>query len=220
MASATNEQAFEVGKLVVGRINWKKIDRDKLQAEVISNPSGFAEEFTRFLANGARCMIQVVVKPFKVWREVALAPKTADEFIAELEQAGMIVSDYAKGMMRKAGFQTVEEPTVLKLARSTVGDLGFTEMPTTDELFARIVEVSGKLLPPEAGPQLRKDCDDQPNGDIFWVAMEQIAGLLGSPSVLFGVKRDDDGKRYLGGDYANPDSRWDLGYEVVFTLGE
>ncbi|MEA1929633.1 MAG: hypothetical protein U9M92_01985, partial [Patescibacteria group bacterium] len=86
-------------------------------------------------------------------------------------------------------------------------------------LFARIVEVSGKLLPPEAGPQLRKDCDDQPNGDIFWVAMEQIADLDGSPHV-FAVERRVDGRRYLYGRYANPDSRWDLGHGIVFALGE
>ena len=220
MASATSEQLFAIGQMVVsGRVNLSDLNRDKLQTEVIGNPDSFAKEFTRFLANGARITIQIVIKSFKVWREITLAPKTADEFITELEQVGMIVTNWAKSMMRKPEFKTLKGPVTLKLARSTVGDLGFTEEPTTDELFARIQAAGGKLLPPEAGPQLRKDYDDQPNGDDFSPAMKQIAHLDGHPSV-FEVTRHDGQERCLRGDYAGPGRRWHLGGEIVFALGE
>ena len=39
----------------------------------------------------------------------------------------------------------------------------------------------------------------------------------GNPNV-FNVNRNDDGKRWLNANYANPDNRWNLENEIVFCL--
>jgi hypothetical protein len=39
----------------------------------------------------------------------------------------------------------------------------------------------------------------------------------GNPNV-FNVKRNDDGKRWLNSNWANPDNRWNLDNRIVFRL--
>lgn len=39
----------------------------------------------------------------------------------------------------------------------------------------------------------------------------------GNPNV-FNVKRNDDGKRWLNANYANPENRWNLDNTIVFAL--
>jgi hypothetical protein len=44
-----------------------------------------------------------------------------------------------------------------------------------------------------------------------------ITDSNGNPSV-FNVKRNDDGKRWLNANYANPENRWNLDNVIVVVL--
>ena len=121
--------------------------------------------------------------------------------------------------MSQPAFASLTESRTLKLARVKVRDLGFTKTPTTDQIWARIRELGGELCPPQVGPQLRKDFTDQPKGDIFWIAMKQIADSDGSPDVFY-LKSNNDGERWLLGRYASPARQWALGSEFVFVLAQ
>ncbi len=169
-----------------------------------------------FLQRGIEGKFSVVVRTFPVWRALTIGGMSKDELPHELESRGNSVNDWAKEIMLKPQFTTLAKKKTIYLARAKVGELGFTEKPTTAELWARIREV-GALCPAEVGPHLRLALEDQPNGDYFWVAMEQITDSRGSPSV-FCVRRDDVGRRWLYGDCAGPDNRWGLSYGFVFVL--
>lgn len=99
----------------------------------------------------------------------------------------------------------------------TPADLGFTEAPTTTELFKKAVEQGYELCPPDVGPVLRVNYDDQPTGEWLFIAMESITDSDGGPRV-FRVRRDRGGGRWLGSDWADPDARWYLGRRFVFRI--
>lgn len=155
--------------------------------------------------------------PMALWCTLTIGGISTDELLEQLGD-GFFVSDWAKDIMSKPDFTTLPELTNIQLGRAKVKDLGFTEMPTTTELFTRIKEV-GDLCPAETGPHLRRADKDQPKGTAYWVAMEPIAGSGGGP-LVFDVYRSGDGMRWLVTDYADPGFRWVLGYEVVFRLSK
>ena len=140
----------------------------------------------------------------------------APELLKRLEDGDFYVSDWARDVMSKPAFTTLPEITEIELGWITVRDLGFTEEPTTEELFARIRELDA-LCPAEVGPHLRLADANQPKGTGFWVAMEQITGSAGDPGV-FDLERSADGKRLLLARYACAGRRWDLEDVVVLRL--
>lgn len=157
---------------------------------------------------------------FEVWKEIEIGGVTAEELITSMEEAGgNYVGDEAKFMMRKSGeFKTLPAKKKIRLARCKVRDLGFTAMPTTEELWAKVVEFSGPdLSPAEVGPQLRRQWTDQEKGDAVWVVMKQITDSCGFPGV-FCIERNSDGWRYLSGLWAFPKVQWFLDLEIVFPL--
>lgn len=152
----------------------------------------------------------------KLIREMTLqiGGVTKDELVRRLTDGGNYVSNWARDLAGR--ITTLLKPRKIKLGWITVRDLGFTEMPTTPELLARIKEV-GDLCPAEVGPHLRLADADQPRGTWYWVAMEPITDSGGYPGVFF-VERNVVGERWLFADCAKPDGRWDLGNVVVFLL--
>jgi len=157
----------------------------------------------------------VEVKGFAIWRTLQIGGISREAMLGKVTEGGDFVSDWARGMMNHERFTTSPRKKTLRLARAKVGELGFTEMPTTTELFARIRQV-GSLCPAEVGPRLRYDYQDQPNSEILWVAMETIPDLYGDPYV-FAVRREVGGRRWLYAGFARPDGQWGLERGVVFV---
>jgi hypothetical protein len=153
-----------------------------------------------------------------VWRTVEAGGKSVQVFERELKQKGINVSDYARDLMRSKNFVTLKRLEQIKIARSTVGGLGFTKPPTTDQLLQRIDFGDPKLeyLPPEAAVALRLGYKDQPLGEYLYAGMKPITDSDGDPRV-FGLDRREGGS-WLRGARARPGSGWDLGDEIVFRL--
>ncbi len=119
--------------------------------------------------------------------------------------------------MGKPEFTTLPTPEQIALVRVKVRDLGFTDpnrLPTTTEVLARAQEFG--LGPAEVGPHLRLTLTDQPNGDVFWIAMKPISDSGGFPRVF--CLRRGGGGRWLDAAYAYPDDQWNLEGEIVFSL--
>src|SRR3989344_6437995 len=152
---------------------------------------------------------------FEVWKTLTIGGISKDELLKRLED-GFFVSDWAKDIMSMSGFTTLPEPTNIQLARAKVKDLGFTEMPTTDELFARIEKV-GDLCPAEVGPHLRLADKDQPVSTWYLVVMKLITDSDGDPDIFL-LDRGDGGERWLRADFIDPAYHWDLEGEIVFCL--
>ncbi len=138
------------------------------------------------------------------------------------------LGDWAKDLMGKPAFTTAEMEGSTDLVFLTLGaDLGFTKNPRTDEfmtaqfcaawsaqyLDGQVIE----LCQPEDGPQLRLQYDDQPKGEVVWLAMERITDSDGDPGV-FSVERRGDGGRWLRASDAYPRDAWVLDGRIVFRL--
>ena len=156
---------------------------------------------------------------FPVYLEIEVGGKTKETILAELQQPDFFVSDGAQNIISQPAFKSGKKEKV-KFGRATVREFGFSDpqnLPTTREVWARIVELGHSLCKSCDGPAIRKALKDQPKGDYFWIAMEQIADSDGDPSVFY-FKRDDDGERWLDAWWVNPDGKWLLGSTVVFRL--
>jgi len=147
---------------------------------------------------------------FPLYLEIEVGGKSKDELIAEIKSGGCDVSSWAADIMFKPAWKPGEKQMV-KFARVKVRDLGFTKNPLICDIFARIRELGHSLCEPSDGPAIRLALKEQPVGDIFWTAMEQIADYEDNPFVFY-VERYDDGKQWL-------DAYWvRLGCELVFRL--
>lgn len=153
---------------------------------------------------------------FPIYLDIEVGGKSKDELVAAIKSANIFVSDYSLDIMSKPAWRPGERERV-KFARVKISDLGFKKNPTTREIWARIKELGHSFCEPGDGPAIRLALQNQPLGDYFWVAMEQIADSDGSPRV-FRVTRSGDGERWLDADWVYPVSRWDLDDEVVFRL--
>lgn len=135
------------------------------------------------------------------------------------------ISSYAGDMMRCRDFlasleERLKNPETIDLVRLKVKDLGFTENPTTDQLYKRAEELGLELCPPETGPHLRLKYEEvfkreQPMYEYLKIAMKQIPGREGGLGVFL-VSRFDGGL-WLGR-WAEPGGRWGLDGEFVFRL--
>lgn len=153
----------------------------------------------------------------KIRREaVGAGGKSVAELERTLKQNKINVSGYAGDMMKKPEFMTLKSREVVDLVHLKVGDLGFTDYPTTDQLYEAAGRFGLELCPPEAGPELRLKYTDQPLGEWEYVAMKQIADSGGNPRV-FKLLRHDDGL-WLDGYWARPTNRWNLDNGFVFRI--
>jgi len=185
------------------------------QTEALINKLGGIENALGILQGNIRLTTERIF--FPVWTMVEIGGVPKEQLVPTLESEGLFVGDWGKDMIKQDAFTVLPEKKLLKLARCTVRDLGFTEVPTTTQLKEAISRFGGQLCPAEVGPHLRRQLKDQANGDCFWLVMEQIMDSDGNPSV-FGLHRHVDGKQWLVAGYATPDDRWNLGRVVVFVL--
>jgi len=165
--------------------------------------------------------VSVHPKDFLVYLQCEVGGKSKEELLTEFEACNMFVSDWAKDFMSKPAWKPGQMQTI-KFARATVRDLGFTDskkLPTTKQVWARIKELGHDLCEPCDGPAIRLSLKDQPKGDYFWTAMEQIAVSLGFPYV-FDVYRSDGGESWLLTSWVAPGLEWRLGRELVFRLSK
>jgi hypothetical protein len=149
-------------------------------------------------------------------QDLEIGGKDFNQLERELSESGMNVSEWVESMMRNRDFTTLPNPQNLNLVRLKVSDLGFTNYPTTEQVYKKAQELGLELCPAEVGPHLRLKSKDQPMGDWFYVGMKPIAGSYGGPRV-FGLARYDVGL-WLSAYWARPDDAWDPKDEFVFSL--
>ncbi|MBA3788833.1 hypothetical protein H0X32_00340 [Patescibacteria group bacterium] len=147
---------------------------------------------------------------------VEIGGKSKEQLIAEMESAGINISDYAKSMMGNPDFTVSENREEAKLVRLTVADLGFKTNATTDQIYERAEALGLELCPPDTGPNYRLKYKDQPLREYVHIGMKQIAARDGDPSV-FRLRRYDGGL-WLDRSWAEPGSGWDSGREFVFRF--
>ena len=146
--------------------------------------------------------------------ELEIGGKTAEELENELKEKNVYISSYAQDMLHSPDFTTLPNPEQIDTVRLKVSDLGFPGGATTDQIYAKAVELGLELCPAEVGPYQRLKDTDQELYNYYWIAMKQITDRRGYPSV-FGLSRLVDGLE-LRYDLARPDDRWLSVDELVF----
>ena len=145
--------------------------------------------------------------------ETTIGGKTKDTLVSELQKKDIYVTGRAKDLLNSPDFKTSKSTEDLHLVRLTVGDLGFTNGATTDQIYARAFEFGLELCPAEVGPHLRLQSDIS---EWTLVAMKQIADRGGYPSVFF--LYHDGAKLELCAIYAGPSDWWRAGIQFLFRL--
>lgn len=149
-------------------------------------------------------------------QEVEIGGKTKEQLQRELKQAGVNVTSYAQDMMKSPDFTTLPVAQMVDTVRLKVGDLGFHNSATTDQLYKKAQELGLELCPAEVGSRLRLQHTDQPIEEWVCVGMKQIADSDDNPNV-FVLGRSGGGLR-LGARWAGPDREWYSEREFVFSL--
>jgi hypothetical protein len=147
---------------------------------------------------------------------IDIGGKTAKQLEKELEKKGFMISDYARFMMKKKESAFQKNPEKAHLVRLKVKDFGFTKAPTMDEIYTKAEELGLELCSAEVGSYLRLQYADQPIGEWFLIAMEQILDPDGDLNI-FDLERDDDAMWLLSYS-ADPGDTWGPDGEFVFRL--
>ena len=184
------------------------------QVEAVVNKLGGMEGVKRFLS--CETVIQVAEHKFKTWKTIKLGTglKTADDFRKTLKDNGFNISGWANDILRKPAFTVAAEETEVELVKVTVAELGFKRGARHEQTYERAKEFGLELCPPEVGPQLRLQYQDQPNGEWILVAMEPIIVSGGDPE-LFNVGRSDSGL-WLSSYWSSPGIFWYADCRWVF----
>lgn len=125
-------------------------------------------------------------------------------------------SDWALSMIRNNDFTTLPKPEDITTVSLKVGDFGFTDSPTTDQIFERAKTYGLELCPAEAGIYQRLKDTHQPLYEWYYMAMKQITDSDGRPRVF--ELAHHAGGFWLLGLWARPGDRWALDDGFVFRL--
>lgn len=158
--------------------------------------------------------------------EVVIATKDKKKLLQAMEKQGIIVDSVAHKMIESPDFMPTQArlSMIQKLFRGgtkpasetvavvqlKVRSLGFTNYPTTTELFAKAEEFGLELCPAEVGPQYRLQYTDQPMGDWFYFGMKPVvvAGNLCIFSLIHrGLGLSLNFKWVGSNDYWDPDNK-------------
>lgn len=163
--------------------------------------------------------------------EVVIGTKDRKELLEAMKKQGINISSYAREMIESPDFMPTQSglggikrllkgerspiTETVDIVRLKVRNFGFTNFPTTTELFAKAEEFGLELCPAEVGPQYRLQQTDQPMEDWFYIGMKPLVAS-GDPSV-FKLAHAGHGL-WLSSDWAGPDYLWRLDDEFVFRF--
>lgn len=147
---------------------------------------------------------------------IEIGGKSPAELERTLTEKDIYVIDWARGMMRSPAFSTLGRSTEIQVARLTPGNLGFTQYPTTEQLYKQAQSFGLERLPAEAGPQARLQDTKQRQGDWYYIAMNPITNRYGHRHI-FSLERD--GARLgIASPWAHPGYHWDLDSSFLFGV--
>jgi len=156
---------------------------------------------------------------FPVYLELEVGGGSKRRLVQALHKGGCYIGHCAREMISRASFTTAASSRTIKLARTQLRTLGFTDWVAWSDILKAAAKVGGEKLPAEAAAHLWLELPEQQPGDHFWILMDPIIGRDGAPYVFYLVCHDD-GERRLLGRYVSPDRRFFPHREIVFGLRE
>jgi len=182
-----------IAKVVVNLPNVPK----NIRQGWIENPTGLKKVLTEAL---------LPPQKFEIWKTVRIGGfQNADAIREDIKKAGMRISSYANDILDKIP---------LSLERK---DINLVLLSGTDykEICKRAKELGLKRCPVEVGPCLRRQYENQPDGEVIVIATEPIIDYGGHE--LFHVERSG-GVLWFRGPYVYLDRFWDSNHQFVFVI--
>lgn len=124
---------------------------------------------------------------------------SVDVLLSTIKNSGMQIGKWAEDIMGKPAFVVSSNNIAIDLIVKSVSELGFDEGANFDQICQAAQKIGLIKCPAEAGPQLRLQHTDQPEGEWLVVAMDSITDSAGDPR-MFLVGHNDRG-RWLVGDF-------------------
>ncbi len=227
----TAEDAVKIVKIQTG-INCKPEQLARAEQDITENTKVYVGAITEnIIQKNIEHIFSSLQSPEIKKFNIEIGGKTGEQLEAELKQAGINISDYARYMMFSDDFkksllenpeevdpakQILKKAEYVDVVRLTVADLGFNGNATTEQIFNRAEQLGLELCPPAVGPHYRLQYKDQSMNEWLRIAMKQISDRNGRPSV-FDLGHDASGLR-LDDSWARPTIKWDPDDEFVFRL--
>ena len=146
---------------------------------------------------------------------------TVGDFIRVFRERGLHnIAEEARLILGQPAFVAVTEEIKVGLAIVSAIDLGLKGGVTRGAIYRRAQECGLRLCPPEVGPQLRLQYDDQPMCERLPIGMEPIALPIGDLRVFMvgrGVE-EGPGGLCLWATLGAPDVLWCGSRRWVFCL--
>lgn len=196
----------------------KKYQGGTAKADLVKGHPDFVErtyDLWDILADEQALRLPIIERP--AWKVLQRTCNDAKSYISALESGGYKIANWARNIMNKPAFMAGFYVDSIELMLATTKELTGKDAATTAEVFEAIRKV-GSLCPAWAGPELRKQYSDQPNGEWLHIAMEPIADSDGDLNV-FHVGHDGD-YRWLHSHDGRPGSVWDGNYRWLFVRGK
>lgn len=128
----------------------------------------------------------------RVWKTIKLGLELKDghDFRTAFGEGGFVITEAANLILDHRDFMARPGEIEIDLAAVTVEDLvGRKEGGTTTEIFAGAASLGLIKCPPEVGPRLRLQYENQPSGEDLYVGMEPIASSIADGPSIFKVSR-------------------------------
>lgn len=172
---------------VVGE-NMPELSGDLMQGW-IQNPRAVQK-----VLSNAFCPPKIATPRFKVWKTIKLGTglNTAGDFRRALRDGEFKLSNSASEILGKPAFTVAAEETEVDLVKVTAAELGFKKYIQLYQIYECAKKFGLELFPPEFGPQLRLQCQNQPNDEMILVAMEPVF-LSDGCSHVFKIEHNDSG---------------------------
>ncbi len=113
-----------------------------------------------------------IAEPWSIWMTLTVTPSSRDHLLIRLIQTGFDINSKTRNLILRGGpFRSSigDKQYKVPLIQLKVGDLGFREYPTTQELFIRARRRGLDLCPGETGLHLALALGNELEG-LLWVA--------------------------------------------------
>jgi hypothetical protein len=151
-------------------------------------------------------LVSATASETQIWKTITVGGSkgvNAVRVAMETAPCGIAIGDDADEILGRPAFPFIKTPVELDLVVLSVRELGFGDLASIHDIYARAVSLGFELCPAEVGPLLRLNYLDQPLSEFLHIAMKPVAKYNGE-LIDFTIGNGGNGLLLLGGD-ARPD---------------
>lgn len=155
-----------------------------------------------------------------VWKILRLGVglKHPEDFVREISLRGTL-GQWGRKLLFDISFKVSETEKEIDLVTCTSKDMGFRTSQNLKTILQRAIELGLEPCPPEVGPRLFLEYQDQFYGEDLYIGMEPLGKTTEGYSAVFMLDRSSplNNKRTFSGASMKDRDRWDSNCLWVFA---